>query len=83
VFWLGSRIVIAILLHDFVDMIVTHFTLSIAGEDCRIGNVELGSERQDDAVRDVGLIGQERAQEANSTKLEGEPQARMVVTARF
>jgi len=83
VFWLGSKIVIAILLHDFVGMIVAHFTLSIAGEDCRNGNVELGSERHPDAVSDVGRIGQERAQEANSTKLEGEPQARMVVTARF
>ncbi len=51
-----------------------------AGEDCWISDVELRSERQDDAVRNVGGIGQERAQKPNRTELEGKPQACMVVT---
>ncbi len=50
VFRLKSEVLVAILLHDFVDMIVAHLALGIAGEDRRVGNVELGGERQDDAV---------------------------------
>ena len=64
-------------------MIVAHQALAIAGEDRRIGNVELGSERQDDAVRNIGRIGQEGTQEPNSTELQGEAQARMVMTPGF
>ena len=82
-FWLRDKIVIAILLHDFVDMIVAHKALAIAGQDRQIGNVELGSERQDDAVRNSGRIGQEGAQEPNGTQLQGEAQARMVMTPGF
>jgi hypothetical protein len=54
-------------------MIVTHLTLTIAVQDPQIGNVELGSHQEDDAVKNVGRIGQEGAQEPNSTKLEGKP----------
>ena|SRR5947209_5914905 len=82
VFWLGSKIVIAVLLHDFVDMIVAHLTLAVAGENRRISNVELGSERQDDAMRNIGRIGQESAQEPDRTKLKSEAQACMIVTTR-
>ena len=64
-------------------MIVAHLALGIASEDRRIGNVELGSERQDDAVRNLGWIGQEGAQKPNGTQLEGKAQARMVVPPRF
>jgi len=63
-------------------MIVAHLALAIAGEDRRIGDAQLSSERQDDAVRNVGRIGQERAQEPNRTQLESEAEARMIVTAR-
>src|SRR6266516_4950074 len=83
VFWLRSKVLVAILLHDFVDMIVAHLALEIAGEDRRIGNVELGSECQDDAVRNIGRIGQECTQKPNRTELEGQAQARMLVTPRF
>src|SRR5436309_9735713 len=81
--WLRSKVLVAILLHDLVDMIVAHLALEIAGEDCRIGNVELGSERQDNAVRNLGRIGQERTQKPNGIELEGKAKARMVVTPRF
>jgi hypothetical protein len=54
-------------------MIVTHLTLTIAVQDRQIGNVELGSHQEDDAVKNVDRIGQEGAQEPNSTKLEGKP----------
>ncbi len=83
VFGLGSKILVAILLHNFIDMIIAHLALAIAGEDRRIGDVELGSHRENDAVRNVGRVGQKRAQEANSTQLEGEAQARMRMTPRF
>jgi len=82
VFWLRRKVLVAILLHDFVDMIVAHLALGIAGEDRRISNVELGSECQDDAVRNIGRIRQEGPQEPNRTELQGKAQARMVVTAR-
>src|SRR5437763_13599364 len=80
--WLRSKVLVAILLHDLVDMIVAHLALEIAGENRRIDNVELGSERQDDAVGNIGRIGQKRAQKSNRTELEGKAQARMIVTAR-
>src|SRR5947209_15916225 len=41
VFWLRSKVLVAILLYDFLDMIVAHLALAIAGEDRRIGNVGL------------------------------------------
>src|SRR5437667_11902276 len=82
-FWLRSKVLVAILLHDLVDMIVAHLALGIAGEDRRIGNVELGSQRQDDAVRNIGRIGQERPQKPNRTELEGKNKARVSVTTRF
>ena len=81
--WLRTKVLVAILLHDLVDMIVAHLALGIAGEDRRIGNVELGSQRQDDAVRNIGRIGQERTQKPNRTELEGKAQARVLVTTRF
>jgi hypothetical protein len=50
-------------------MIVAHLALAIAREDLRIGDVELGGERQDDVVRNLGWIRQERAQKPNGTEL--------------
>src|SRR5437870_10009757 len=81
--WLRCKVLVAILLHDLLHMIVAHLAFAIAREDRRIGNVELGSERQDDAVRNVSRIGQERPQKPNGTELEGKAQACMVVTSRF
>src|SRR5438034_1911545 len=78
VFGLRSKVLVAILLHDLVDMIVAHLALGIAGEYRRIGNVELGSQRQDDAVRNIGRIRQERTQKPNRTELEGQAQTRML-----
>ncbi len=42
-FWLGAKIVIAIFLHDFVDVTVKHLALTIAVQDRQICDVELGS----------------------------------------
>jgi hypothetical protein len=82
VFWLRSKVLVAILLHDLLNMIVAHLALAIAREDLRIGDVELGGERQDDVVRNIGWIRQERAQKPNCTELKGKAQARMIVPAR-
>jgi hypothetical protein len=62
---------------------MAHLPLAIEGEDRWIGDVELGSKREDDAVRNVSWVGQEGSQEPNCTKLEGEAQARMAMTPRF
>src|SRR5437588_6828181 len=81
--WLRSKVLVTVLLHDLMDMIIAHLALEIAGEDRRIGNVDLGSQRQDDAVRNIGRIGQECTQKPNRTELEGQAQTRMLVTPRF
>ncbi len=82
VFWLRSKVLVAILLHDLLNMIVAHLALAIAREDLRISDVELGGERQDDIVGNIGWIRQERAQKPNGTELKSEAQARMIVPAR-
>jgi len=64
-------------------MVVAHFALVIGRKDAQISDVQLGSKREDDALGNVGRIGQERAQEANCTQLKREPQASMGVTPRF
>src|SRR6266571_753964 len=83
VFRLGGEILIAILLHDFVDVIVAHLTLAIAGKDAQISNVELRGQCQDDVVRNIRRIGEKRSQKPNSTKLKSEAQARMGMTPRL
>src|SRR5713101_8345002 len=47
--WLRSKVLVAILLQDLVDMIVANLTFALAGEGCRIGDVEMGGECQNDA----------------------------------
>jgi hypothetical protein len=79
VLWLRGEILIAILGHDFVDVIVAHLALPIAGEDSQVGNIELGSECQEN----VGWIREKRPQEPSGTQLEGKPQARMGMAPRF
>ena len=73
----------SLLLHDFVDVIAAHLTLAIARVVHQIGNIELGSQRQDNVVRNIGWIGEKRPQKPNRTKLEGEPQTRMGMTLWF
>src|SRR5947209_211396 len=81
--WLRSKVLVAILGHDFVDMIVAHLALEIAGENRRISDIELSSKCQDHHMGNVGRIGQECSQKPNGTELEGKAQARMIVTARL
>ena len=83
VFRLRGEILIAILGHDFVDMIIAHLALAIAGKDAEISNVELGSKGQDHVVRNVGRIGEKCTQKPNRTKLKGKAQARMGMTPGF
>src|SRR5436309_1608784 len=75
--WLRGEILIAILGHDFVDVIVAHLALAVAGEDSQISNIELGRKLQDNVVRNIGGIREKRPQESDGTKLKSKAQACM------
>src|SRR5947209_10965093 len=83
VLWLRGEILVAILGHDFVDMLVAHLALPIAREDSQISNIQLGSQCQDDVVRNIGWIREKRPQEPNGTQLEGKAQTGMSMPSRL
>jgi hypothetical protein len=68
-FWLRGKIMVTIFLPDFVDTIVAHFAFPIAGEYRHIGDIQLGGKCENDIVRHIRRIGQERSEKPNRTQL--------------